>query len=90
MTQGEAVAKAHRQWTEDKLTGELTFVYRHGRVQHVRHGRIDFVDGEPKSVRADVPTCPACGQPMRSRDSGAMWACEACGVKRTEAQLKRV
>ena len=91
MTQGEAVAKAHRQWTEDKLTGELTFVYRHGRVQHVRHGRIDFVDGEGKSARgAPVPPCPACGEPMRSRDGGCMWGCEACGVKRTESQLKAI
>ena len=89
MTQGEAVAKAHRLWLEDKLTGELTFVYRHGRVQHIRHGRIDFVDGEGKSTRrTDVPPCPACGEPMRSRDGGALFVCEGCSVKRTENQLK--
>lgn len=90
MTQGEAVIKALREWTDGKLSGELTFVYRGGRLLHIRHGRVDYMVGDGKFARAASvpPPCPACGEPMRSRDGGAMWGCEACGVKRTAAQLK--
>ena len=90
MTQGDAVIKALREWTDGKFSGDLTFVYRFGRLLHIRHGRIDFVDENGKSaLGAPVPMCPACGQPMRSRDGGALFVCDACSVKRTAAQLKR-
>lgn len=90
MTEAEAVLQAHRLWREQKLTGELVFNYRHGIVKHIRHGHIDFVDGDGSARRADgknSPVCPTCGQPMSTRDKGQMWGCEPCGIKRTAAQL---
>ena len=89
MTAAEIVAKALRLWTEERRTGVLLMNFRHGVLKHVEHQVVEFPNGEPKSARgAVVPRCPACGGDLTPRDSGAMWACEACKIKRTEAQLR--
>ena len=91
MTAAETVAKALRAWTEERRTGVLLLNFRHGTLKHVEHQIVEFPDSEPKSARgADVPRCPACGEGLTPRDGGAMWSCDACGVKRTSSQLKAV
>ena len=91
VTAGEIVAKALRLWTEERRTGILLFNFRHGTLRHVEHQVVEFPEGELKSARGQmVPRCPACGGDLTSRDAGAMWTCDACGVKRTSSQLKAV
>ena len=89
MTQGEAVAKAHRLWLEEKRSGFLIFDYRGGVVKGIEHQVKEYLEGK-SARRVDVPPCPVCGEPMRSRDGGALFVCEGCSVKRTEAQLRSV
>ena len=91
MTPGEAVANAHRLWVDDKRTGNLVFNYRHGVLKHVEHQMLEFPEGASKSARSgqNVPTCPACGAAMTSRDAGTLWTCQPCAVKRTVHQLRR-
>lgn len=73
------LAKAQR----DKLTGFLTFSFRHGDIRHVKVEQVYFAPHE------DGQRCPqGCG-PMTSRDHGAMFVCESCGMKRTLAQLSQ-
>ena len=88
MTASEVVAKALRRWTENKLTGDLVLEFRHGRLLRIRNGDIEFIDGPKSAHRADATTCPSCGELMVARDSGAMWMCIPCGVKRTKHQVQ--
>lgn len=91
MTPYEFIARACRPWVEAKRTGKMIVNWRAGRPMDVEHQHREWLDQEPKTARgAKVPLCPACGQEMVPRDSGSLWACEACGVKRTQAQLKAV
>ena len=91
MTAAEIVAKALRLWTEERRTGVLLMNFRHGILKHVEHQVVEFPEGEPKSARGqNPPTCPVCRQALTPRDGGAMWSCDACGVKRTSSQLKAI
>lgn len=90
MTASEIVAKALRQWTEERRTGILLFNFRHGLLKHVEHQVVEFPDG-PKSARGqNPPGCPSCREALTPRDDGAMWECLPCGLKRTSHQLKAV
>jgi len=86
VTAGDAVVKAHRRWVENRLTGDLIFEYRHGRLLRIRNGDIEFIDESKSAHRAEV--CPSCGELMVSRDEGTMWMCVPCGVKRTRHQMQ--
>ena len=91
MTPYEFIARACRPWVEAKRTGKMIVNWRSGRPMDVEHQHREWLDQEPKSARrAQVPVCPACGEEMTAYDSGTAFRCEACGVKRTAAQLKVV
>ena len=80
---------ALHKWREERQTGFLILNFRHGVIKGIEHQIKEFLENNGKSaLGAPVPPCPACGQPMQSRDSGAMWECPPCRVKRTEAQLR--
>lgn len=65
----------------DKLTGFLVINLRAGEPRHVKTEQVHF----PPS--ANSTSCPrGCG-PMESKDHGTLWICEACGTKRTQAQV---
>ena len=91
VTPYEFIARACRPWVEAKRTGKMIVNWRSGRPMDVEHQHREWLDQEPKSARrAQVPVCPACGEEMTAYDSGTAFRCEACGVKRTAAQLKVV
>lgn len=83
MTAATILAKAVKAWVEDRRTGFLVLNFRNGELKYIEHQQREHVDPHA----ATGPTCPSCGEAMAPREGG-LWACPACGVKRTEHQLR--
>ena len=86
MTPATLVAKALKAWVDERRTGFLLLNFRNGELKYIEHQQREHLPAGQSSQNGQPP-CPSCGDPMAKRE-GEMWACPACGVKRTAAQLK--
>lgn len=86
MTPSILVAKALKAWVDERRTGFLVLNFRNGELKYIEHQQREQVPAG-QGGWSDAPKCPACDEGMARREGG-MWACPACGVKRTDAQLR--
>lgn len=86
MTASGLVAKALQVWVEERRTGLLLLNFRNGELKYIEHQQREHLP-TGQTGQAGTPCCPSCEEPMAKRE-GQMWACPACGVKRTATQLQ--
>ena len=68
--------------------GRVEIHYNDGQAHEVSVTRRVKVKRKGVSLPAAV-RCPQCERQMESRDYGNLFVCDACGVKRTRAQIQR-
>lgn len=89
MTPSGLIAKALKVWVDERRTGFLLLNFRNGRLKYIEHQQREHLPIGQMSVsqNGQPMVCPAC-EALMVRREGDMWACPACLVKRTAAQLK--